>query len=99
MARLLILSVLCFLLGVSLILASFLASQELLYQGKKVVDSLLLICILSGMLQGSGGLLVLTSISVLSFYFCGSKKTKKRQNTDKGRRKEKPQEISRVCYG
>jgi uncharacterized BrkB/YihY/UPF0761 family membrane protein len=98
-ARLLILGVLCFLLGLALLLTSFLASQILIYQRKKVEDYFLLISIQSGILQVSGGLLILTSVFVLSYYLWGSKKTKKSPHSEISRRKRKPLEISRVHYG
>eukprot|EP00092_Neocalanus_flemingeri_P027560 GFUD01029901.1.p1 GENE.GFUD01029901.1~~GFUD01029901.1.p1 ORF type:complete len:220 (+),score=34.14 GFUD01029901.1:221-880(+) len=84
MARLLIVGVLCILMGIGGLIASFLVKQE-----QKT----------PWILRVAGGVLILISIFFFAFYICGGKKKKKRRGSTKMKRKRNPQEISRAYTG
>eukprot|EP00092_Neocalanus_flemingeri_P094707 GFUD01120439.1.p1 GENE.GFUD01120439.1~~GFUD01120439.1.p1 ORF type:complete len:116 (-),score=15.60 GFUD01120439.1:9-356(-) len=84
MARLLIVGVLCILMGIGGLVASFLVKQE-----QKT----------PWILRVAGGILILISIFFFAFYICGGKKKKKRRGSTKMKRKRNPQEISRAHIG
>ena len=46
-----------------------------------------------------GGLLLFSGVFFIGYYFCRSKKTRKRKNSRKTNRRRKPEELSRAYHG